>query len=141
MKPADLAEVHTLETLCYTTPWSLNSLKYELENSDAILRVAVLDDRIVGYICVRTMLDVTHLLNITVTPELRRKGIGGMLMRNALAELRRIRPGTRLTLEVRQSNIAAIRLYEEFGFKVTGRRKKYYQMPEDDALLMEIKLD
>jgi len=140
MEPADLAEVRALETLCYTTPWSLNSFRYELDNSDAILRVAVLNDRIIGYICVRTILDVTHLLNITVMPECRRQGIGGMLLENAFDELRHRKPGTLLTLEVRESNIAAVRLYEKFGFKVTGRRKKYYQMPDDDALLMEMEV-
>lgn len=140
MKAEDLTQVHALEGLCHTTPWSLNSFTYELNNRDAILRVVVLNDRVVGYVCVRTILDLTHLLNITVSPEFRRKGVGSMLLGDALAELKRRNPGVRLTLEVRQSNIAAIRLYEKFGFKVTGRRKNYYHMPEDDALLMEVDL-
>jgi ribosomal-protein-alanine N-acetyltransferase len=137
MTLSDLSQVLALENLCYTTPWSLNSFRYELGNSDAILQVAVLNARIIGYVCVRTILDMTHLLNITVMPEFRRKGVAGMLLGDVIDELKRIKPGVRLTLEVRQSNIAAIRLYEKFGFQVTGRRKKYYQKPEDDALLME----
>ncbi|RJQ54853.1 MAG: ribosomal-protein-alanine N-acetyltransferase [Nitrospiraceae bacterium] len=140
MTSADLAEVHAIENLCYSTPWSLNSFKYELGKKDTILKVAVSNGRVTGYVCVRTILDVTHLLNITVLPESRRKGIAGMLLSEALDELRRTKPATQLTLEVRQSNTAAIRLYEKFGFKVTGKRKNYYHKPDDDAVLMEVEV-
>lgn len=138
MMPADLEQVHFMENLCHSTPWSLNSFKYELGNNDAILKVAFSGNRILGYICVRTILDMTHLLNITVLPEFRRKGVGSMLLRNIVDELKRIKPGTLLTLEVRQSNTEAIRLYEKFGFKATGTRRNYFQDPQDDALIMEV---
>lgn len=138
MSPADLSEVSNIENLCYSTPWSPNSFKYELANKEAILKVAVFNSEIIGYVCIRTILDMTHLLNVAVLPEFRLRGIGSMLLKNAVGELKRLQPNTKLTLEVRQSNIAAIRLYEKFGFKVTGKRTKYYQKPEDDAILMEL---
>jgi len=138
MLSADLQQVYALENLCYTTPWSPDSFKYEIGNKEAILKVAVFNSQIIGYVCIRTILDMTHLLNFTVSPEFRRRGIGNMLLKNAIEELKHLKPGTKLTLEVRRSNIPAIRFYEEFGFKVTGSRKKYYQKPEDDAILMEL---
>jgi ribosomal-protein-alanine N-acetyltransferase len=138
MLPADLRRVCDIENLCYTTPWSPDSFRYEIGNKEAILKVAVIDSQIVGYICVRTILDMTHLLNFTVLPEFRRRGIGKMLLKNAIEELKNLKPDTRLTLEVRRSNTPAIRCYEGFGFKITGGRKKYYQKPEDDAVLMEL---
>ena len=138
MSADDLVQVCAIEDLCYTTPWSLNSFRYELTNKDAVLKVAVFNSGIIGYVCIRTILDMTHLLNVAVLPEFRLKGIGNALLKNAVGELKRLHPDTKLTLEVRQSNIAAVRLYEKFGFKVTGKRTKYYQKPEDDAILMEL---
>ncbi|MBI5739427.1 MAG: ribosomal protein S18-alanine N-acetyltransferase [Nitrospirae bacterium] len=137
MRPDDLEQVHDLEVVCHPTPWSVTSFRFELENRDAILKVAVSEGRVIGYVCVRTILDVTHLLNIAVLPGARREGVGGMLLRNVLDELKRLKPGICLTLEVREANAAARRLYEKFGFRATGRRKRYYQEPEDDAILME----
>lgn len=140
MSLADLPQVHAIETRCYTTPWSLNSFKYEIGNPDAVLKAAVSENRVIGYACARTILDMTHLLNITVLPEHRRKGVADMLLRAVIEELKRSKPGIKLTLEVRQSNTAAIKLYEKFGFTITGSRKGYYQKPADDALLMELEI-
>lgn len=140
MSLADLPQVHVIETLCYTTPWSLNSFKYEIGNPDTILKSAVSENQIIGYVCARTILDMTHLLNITVLPEHRCQGVAGILLRAVIEELKRSKPGIKLTLEVRQSNIAAIKLYEKFGFTITGTRKGYYQKPADDALLMELEI-
>jgi ribosomal-protein-alanine N-acetyltransferase len=140
MLPDDLQQVFAIENLCYTTPWSFNSFKHEIENSDAIMKVALLNSKITGYVCIRKILDMTHLMNIAVLPEFRRRGIGKMLLGNAIGELKRLQPNTKLTLEVRQSNIAAVRFYEKFGFQVTGKRNKYYREPEDDAIIMELDL-
>jgi ribosomal-protein-alanine N-acetyltransferase len=138
MLPADLQQVCAIENQCYTTPWSFNSFKHEIDNSDSILRVAVSETQIIGYVCIRTMLDMTHLMNIAVLPEFRRRGAGKMLLGNAIGELKRLQPNTKLTLEVRQSNTVAVRFYEKSGFNVTGKRNKYYQEPEDDAIIMEL---
>ncbi len=134
----DLPEVIAIENRCYSTPWTANSFRYELANERAILKVAVLHDRIVGYVCIRTILDETHLLNISVMPEFRRTGIASMLMFNILQVLRQLNPSTKLVLEVRESNAAAAGLYKKFGFHVTGRRKGYYKKPDEDAIVMEL---
>ncbi|NIM81976.1 MAG: GNAT family N-acetyltransferase, partial [Candidatus Aminicenantes bacterium] len=82
-----------------------------------------------------------HILNLAVSPRFRRTGIGSMLLRDALDELKRSKPDTKLiTLEVRESNAAAINIYEKFGFKITGKRIGYYQKPHEDAVIMELKM-
>lgn len=142
MVPGDISQVHDIGRQCFTTPWQLSSFEYELVNRDAILKVAVLDVEIVGYICVRSMLDVTHVMDLAVMPRLKRMGIGSLLLRNALQELRRVRPDVNLiTLEVRESNIAAVKLYEKYGFREIGRRRGYYRKPLEDALIMELDMD
>jgi len=133
----DLSQVYAIEKLCFTTPWSINSFKYELNHKDTILKVAIFDNKIIGYICIRTILDVTHILNIAVLPEFRRRGIGSMLLRVALDELSLVRQDINMvTLEVRESNTAAIKLYEKFGFKVIGKRAGYYIKPCENAVIM-----
>ena len=139
MKHEDLAQVHAIETRCFATPWQLTSFKYEIDNIDAILKVALFDLDIVGYVCIRTILDVTHVLDIAVKHDVRHMGIASILLSAALQELRTIKPETKnITLEVRESNIAAIRLYEKFGFYEIGRRRDYYKKPTEDAVLMGI---
>jgi ribosomal-protein-alanine N-acetyltransferase len=141
MSPSDLGEVQTIEETSFTTPWSISSFKFEVDNDETILKVAVFNEHIIGYVCLRTILDITHVLNLVVIPEFRRKGIGGMLLRSAVEELERVKPDVRsLTLEVRESNRAAIGLYEKSGFLVTGRRTGYYQRPSEDAVIMELNL-
>ncbi len=138
MHPSDLPEVLEIERMSFTTPWNIRSFEYELEHKDTILKVAVFNNQIVGYVCVRTILDVTHILNLAVLPEFRRRGIGSTLLREALNELRQLKPYVNITLEVRESNTAAIKLYEKFGFKIIGQRIGYYEKPHEDALIMSL---
>jgi len=141
MLMSDLPQVLEIERISFTTPWDINSFRYELQHDDTILKVATFDNKIIGYVCVRTILDVTHILNIAVLPEFRRRGIGSMLLEDALQELKRLRADINIiTLEVRESNTAAIKLYEKFGFKIMGRRHGYYTKPSEDAIIMALEL-
>jgi ribosomal-protein-alanine N-acetyltransferase len=140
MSSDDLGTVLDIEKTCFSSPWSKNSFEYELTNRDAIMKVAVFEGRIIGFICLRTLLDITHILNLSVTPEFRRRSIGTTLLKYALRELRHKKPAARsVTLEVRESNTAAIRLYEKSGFRLTGRRIRYYQKPVENAVIMDLK--
>jgi ribosomal-protein-alanine N-acetyltransferase len=141
MLAGDLPQVHAIENQFYGTPWSISSFSHELGNRDAILKVAVCHEQVTGYICMRSLLDVTHLLKITVLPRFRRRGIGRALLQNALQTLRNSRPDTHeLTLEVRESNSAAVDLYKQVGFQETGRRPGYYRRPDEDAIIMGLDL-
>jgi len=140
MMPSDLLEVHAIENDCFSSPWSVNAFKYELKNRDSIFKAALSDKRIVGYVCLRTMLDVTHVMNLAVLPQYRRKGIGLMLLKDALMDLKRLRPDIKIvTLEVRESS-GALTLYEKAGFTVIGKRKGYYHLPDEDAIIMGLEL-
>lgn len=139
MRHADLDQVLSIENVSFATPWPFISFEYEIKNNDAILKVAVIDDNIVGHVCIRSMLDITHVLDLAVLPALRRKGVGSMLLKDALRELRELRSDVQqITLEVRPSNSAAIRLYEKSGFKKTGSRRRYYRKPDEDAVIMSL---
>lgn len=140
MTPADLPQAHAIEKECFSSPWSINSFKYEVQNSDSIFKVAVLDEKVAGYVCLRTMLDITHVMNLAVLPQYRRRGIGLMLLKDALLELRRSRPDIKIvTLEVRESS-GAFTLYEKAGFAAIGKRKGYYHSPDEDAIIMGMEI-
>ena len=142
MSPDDLPRVKALADRSFTTPWSTSSFKYEIGNKDALLKVAVKDTRIIGYICIRSFLDATHIMDLAVTDEHRQQGVGAMLLIEALQEVSRAKPKTEhITLEVRASNIAAIKLYKNFGFRETGRRTNYYSNPNEDGIIMGLDLN
>lgn len=137
MSYEDIQQVHEIERLSFTAPWSIDSFIYELNNRMTILLVAVLNDQIIGYICLRTIIDVTEILNIAVHPRFRKRGVGTELLKRALEELISGHQDSKtIRLEVRESNTPAIALYKRFGFEVIGRRRDYYHSPREDAILM-----
>lgn len=131
-----LDEVAELERVCFTTPWSRNMLAEELENNCAAFLVALDDtDRVVGYAGLLVVLDEGYITNVAIRPDCRRNGIAGKLLQVFLD----FAAGHRLaflTLEVRASNYGAIALYGGRGFRGVGRRKKYYEHPQEDAIIM-----
>jgi len=135
----DLPDVHMLESICEPTPWSVNSLRYEINNKESILKVAVRDDKIIRYVYISTLLDITHVMKINVLPENRRNGIGSALFSESLNQLRLNKPDVKsITLEVRDSNSAATKLYNNFGFRKTGSRRNYYKNPLEDGIVMQL---
>jgi ribosomal-protein-alanine N-acetyltransferase len=141
MTIADIPSVYAMESQLYLAPWSEISFNHEIHNRDAILQVAIADEQIVGYVCIRTILDETHVMKVTVLPDYQRRGIGEALLQSAIGMLKEQRPYVRkLTLEVRESNLAAIRLYNIAGFTYSGRRTRYYKNPSEDAIIMEMPL-
>ena len=135
LQPCHIAEMATLEAVCFSDPWSADSLRGELDNPLAWYCVAERDGRVVGYAGMHVILDEAHVMNIAVSPEARRQGVGRRLCGALLAEAVRRRL-TMITLEVRSRNAAAIALYTDLGFAEVGRRRGYYHDPDDDALLM-----
>lgn len=131
----DTADVAQLEMLCFSDPWSENSFKGEMENPLAVYFVAKDNERCIGYCGYWSIVGEGHITNVAVSPEYRRKGVGGMLIKkmieSAVSEKLSL-----LTLEVRQSNVAAQRLYTKFGFEKLGERVDYYQNPRENAWIM-----
>ena len=137
MAAEHLEWLEQLERMCFSRPWSKKMLAEELDNQCAAFLVAVEPEteQPVGYAGLLVVADEGYITNVAVFPEYRRQGVAAKL----LAVFENFARGNHLaflTLEVRPSNAAAIALYESFGFKQAGRRKNYYDLPKEDALIL-----
>ncbi|MEK7735674.1 MAG: ribosomal protein S18-alanine N-acetyltransferase [Nitrospirota bacterium] len=139
MRESDLPSVVAIERLSFSTPWSEILFFNEIYKQRSIPKVAVIGDRIAGYICANHVADEGHILNLAVHPDFRGRGIANTLVENILEELKE-NACRFLYLEVRASNNAARKLYEGFGFSVVGTRKGYYTEPKEDAVIMMLRL-
>jgi ribosomal-protein-alanine N-acetyltransferase len=97
--------------------------------------VAEEDAEVVGFLVARRVLTDLEILNFAIKHGSRRRGVGTWLLREALAWSQSFF-ADKAILEVRESNVAALRFYEERHFEVSGRRKNYYTAPIEDALLL-----
>ena len=130
----DLPAVLAIERRSFQTPWSLAMFVLELSKPGGIcLAITGERDELIGYLVCARYADVWHLMNIAVTPEYRRAGVATELMEHLFEQAG---PGARFTLEVRTSNDSAIRMYERFGFRPAGHRRRYYHDNGEDALIM-----
>ena len=128
-------QVALLEKLCFSDPWSENSVAGELTNQLAHWLVAVDGDRVAGYVGSQTVMDETDMMNIAVHPDYRRQGIAEALVQTLVSDLK-TRGSRCLTLEVRASNEPAQRLYAKQGFSQIGKRPNYYRNPKEDAYIL-----
>jgi ribosomal-protein-alanine N-acetyltransferase len=135
MNPAHVPQIAQLEKICFSDPWSENSIASELDNKLAFWLVATEGETVAGYIGSQTVMEETDMMNVAVHPDFRRQGIAEALVNGLVEHLKAM--GSRcLTLEVRASNAPAIALYEKLGFTEIGRRKNYYRNPREDALIL-----
>ncbi len=131
----DIRETAAIENELFGVPWTEKILEENLDNKLYSVYIAQRDEEIAGYICFMTVAGESELLRIAVSTGYQRQGIAAQLMDFMLEKLKA--EGVRdIALEVRSRNKAAISLYEKYGFKVEGVRKRYYRKPEDDALIM-----
>ena len=135
MTSAHIEEIARLEKECFSSPWSEDGLKSELDNSFARFFVALSDGRIAGYIGSHNVLGEVYITNVAVFPEFRRNGVGMTLVDFLVNEMN-AEEAEFVTLEVRESNIKAIDLYEKCGFEKVGKRKDFYEKPREDGVLM-----
>lgn len=132
----DLSEISTLQAKTFTNPWSAESLRWELANTDvARLYVMRSDGAVVGYCACWVIFDELHINSLAIDPDRRRQGLASRLLRAVQRDA--VAAGaTKATLEVRRSNKPAIELYERLGYAVEGIRKDYYEQPREDALIL-----
>ena len=135
MDESHVAGIAALEKLCFSDPWSEASIATELQSRLSYWLVAVENGEIVGYIGSQSVLGESDMMNVAVHPDHRRKGIAESLV-NCLSHDLKERGNICLTLEVRDSNEAAIALYEKLGFVQIGLRKNYYRNPKEDARIL-----
>jgi ribosomal-protein-alanine N-acetyltransferase len=129
----DLPSVISIERRSFPTPWSLAMFVLELSKPSGICLAADDDQGLVGYLVCARYDDVWHLMNVAVHPDHRRRGVATELIERLFEEAGE---GARFTLEVRVSNGPAIAMYQRFGFRSAGRRRRYYHDNGEDALIM-----
>lgn len=132
----DVESVFEIETLSFNSPWSKEAFINEVvQNQLAVYFVLTLNEQVVGYAGMWTVVDELHVTNVAVMPDQRGKGFSGRIMEK-LFEFAMTNKFASMTLEVRTTNKVAINLYEKYGFKGFGVRKGYYQDTNEDALIM-----
>ena len=132
-----LDELERLERICFSRPWSKRMLGEELDNACAAFLVAedAETGTVLGYAGLLAMMDEGYITNVAVFPEYRRCGIAARII-EVFMNFARANKLAFLMLEVRPSNAAAIALYQSFGFEEVGRRRNYYDLPKEDALIL-----
>jgi len=131
---ADLPQIIAIERRAFPTPWSLVMFVLELSKPSGICLAALKGGVMVGYLVCSRYDTVWHIMNVAVDPDRRRAGVATALLLDLFARLDG--PHVRFTLEVRESNLPAIALYERYGFRSAGRRRRYYQDNGEDAVIM-----
>ena len=128
--------IEAMEKRCFSVPWTREMLIKQLPD-DMHIFLAAEDDNgeAVGYVGLMYVLDEGYISNVAVLPERQRQGIGDMLIEELILRAR-AKKLSFVTLEVRETNLAAQRLYKKHGFTEVGRRRNYYERPTEDALLM-----
>ena len=126
--------VAALEAACFSEPWSADGV-LESYNMGTVFLVATAGEKLIGYGGVQMVADEGYITNIAVDPAWRRQGVGHALT-VALVELAWQKGLEFISLEVRQSNLAAQALYQNNGFTLQGRRKNFYRQPTEDALIL-----
>ena len=127
--------IHEVEKACFSLPWTIDGICAELKNENARFFVALKEKKVVGYVGMHDVFSCCYVANVAVLPEFRRMGIAKRLMQEILDYGKKTNAEF-LSLEVRQSNVAAISLYESLGFEEVGVRKNFYERPTENAVIM-----
>jgi ribosomal-protein-alanine N-acetyltransferase len=142
MREEDLPQVCAIERSSFPNPWREMTFLGEIHNQTISFPLAVvhsLHKRIIGYIIFWKVFEDVQINNIAVHPDYRRLGIGRTVLEGVIGQMRK--EGVKnITLEVRPSNTAALTLYKKLGFKPLSIRRGYYTNPDEDALVLNLKL-
>ena len=139
MTLADIDDVMVIERTSYRFPWSTGFFLQELQVACARSILVELHGRIVGYVLYWLLPGAVDIHNIAVHVDFRRRGVARLLLGQVLGQAK-AQSVTRVMLEVRKSNMAAQKLYETFGFSISGVRKGYYSDDGEDALAMTLEI-
>jgi ribosomal-protein-alanine N-acetyltransferase len=133
----DIDDILRIEAVSFTRPWTKEMYLSELEHRDVSVFYIARDalGEAIGFCSTWRVLDEVHINNLAVLPEHRRNGVASALLDRVLHD-GAARGASRATLEVRRSNVPALKLYEKFGFSVSAVRRGYYTHPDEDALVL-----
>ena len=131
-----LEQLLQIENRCFSVPFTREQLLSQMPDSMHAFLVAEAENGdVLGYVGMMYVLDEGYISNVAVSPDYRRTGIADALITRLLQIAKELELSF-VTLEVRESNAPAIALYEKNGFSPVGRRKNYYTLPTEDAILM-----
>jgi [ribosomal protein S18]-alanine N-acetyltransferase len=131
---ADLPKVIAIERRSFPAPWSLAMFVLEISKPSSICLAAMHDRELIGYLVCSRYHTVWHVMNVAIDDRYRRRRVATALIEHLFSLTDR--GGERYTLEVRVSNSEAIKMYESFGFRSAGIRRRYYHDNNEDALIM-----
>jgi ribosomal-protein-alanine N-acetyltransferase len=131
---ADLPQVVAIERRAFPTPWSLAMFVLELSKPSGVCLAAFVEGGLTGYLVCSRYDTVWHIMNVAVDPGRRRMGIATTLLMRLFERVDD--PEAHYTLEVRRSNQGAMELYDRYGFRAAGVRRRYYQDNGEDAVVM-----
>ena len=141
--PDDLDEVLRIEQAAFAHPWTEELMRRELTHAWSTILVAEeptdAGERIRGFVIFWLVHDELHVLNVATDPAQLRRGVAKALIAETL-RVAKLSGAALATLEVRRTNTPAIKLYEEFGFRVVGVRPNYYADENEDGLVMLLAL-
>ena len=132
----DLSAVYAIEQASYLRPWTLRHFQDELSIAQSYFWVGF-SSELSGYLILRDLGEALHIINVAVHPLVRGRGIGAILVKQAISEAQKL-GRTHIVLEVRNGNQAALKMYENLGFCRVGLVRGHYGDAEDAILLERV---
>lgn len=137
---SDAGWIAEIEKECFSSPWSENQIREETKKDNVIFIIAKADNVGIGYISGQMILDEFYISNIAVNGNYRNNDIASAILSELINRLKSVNC-VFATLEVRESNHVARKLYEKFGFKLLGLRKDFYSFPKENACIYTLYFD
>ena len=136
MSLTDFEEIQIVIISDFDDFWNSETLKNELKNNNSYYIVAKINNSIVGFAGIKTVLDEADIMNIVTKKDSRNSGIGSALF-SSIINYAKSNNVKKITLEVNENNVPAIKLYKKFGFEQIAKREKYYN-GTDNAIIMQL---
>lgn len=136
----DMTEVIQIEADSYEFPWSADDFVRCLRQRNVVGMVAEVDERVVGFMVYELHKNRIHLLDLSVSPDYRRRGVGSAMVRKLVSKLSTAKRSM-IMLEIRETNLAAQLFFRDQGFKAISVLRNFFpdDCPGEDAYLMQFK--
>ena len=131
----DASSLSSIHNACFSENWSEDSFKERMTDGSIWTFFILKDKKEIGYLSAYTIVDEASIVNIAVLDEYRKKGYGSAILEKFITYCKETNVA-KIMLEVRESNIGAIKLYQKYGFCEVGKSPKHYSNPVEDAILM-----
>ena len=134
----DMAEVLDIESRSFEFPWTEEDFIRCLRQRNCIGMIAEHEERVVGFMIYELHKNRLHILNFSVRPEFRRRGVGSQMASKLIGKLSQERRN-RIQLEVRETNLAAQLFFRQAGFRAISVLRDFYEDTIEDAYLMQLR--